>query len=342
MSNLFRLNNSIKTQTVCKTLQEAQQVPVVGMNVQYCSRCDFYQIDSVDFDHYDDEEYYLTTEISETQRSYQQWFLEHVEQYLASPVAEIGPGDGFLGKLLAPRYDYVGYEPARKSFDECRRKNLQVINGNFTGSSKKYSAIIGRQVLEHIEDLQKFLHDVLSSLTEDGVAIFEVPNIDKARKNNRIVDFCPEHVNYFTLSSLALLFAANGFSPCEIIKTYNDEYLLIIACRHPQFSLVHSSVDFSSMVFWGAGSRGVSLCHAIGAKPRYFVDTDCNKFGKYIPSTTVEIKAPAFLYEDSSCEAVVITSIFYFEEVLQTLQANGYKGKIYRLNERNELVLCNI
>jgi hypothetical protein len=48
------------------------------------------------------------------------------------------------------------------------------------------------------------------------------------------------------------------------------------------------------------------------------------------------------MYDDPACEAVVITSFFYFQEVLQNLQANGFKGNIYRLNERNELVRCKI
>ena len=339
-SELFALRNSVKTQAVSRTLQEASRVPLVVMNVQYCEFCDFYQIDTVDYAHYHDEDYYLTTEISETQRIYQQWFVEYISQFIASPVAEIGTGDGYLGKLLSTRFDYTGYEPAKKSYEECRRKNLHVINGYFTRSDNTYETIIGRQVLEHIEDLPRFLKNVHDSLTKSGVAIFEVPNIDKARRVNRLVDFCPEHVNYFTSSSFALVFSVNGFEVLDIRKTYNDEYLLVVATRRSQFHQVASTIDFSSMVFWGAGSRGISLCHLLGAKPLYFVDSDSNKFGKYIPSTTIEIKPPADLYNDTNCTAVVITSFFYFEEVLRTLRANGFKRAIYQINERNELVLC--
>lgn len=314
-ANIFTLINSVKTQAVCKTLEESLRVPKVEIDVEFCDNCDFYQIDKVQYEHYDDEEYYLTTQISETQRAYQQWFVEYINKYISSPIVEIGPGDGYLGELLSDaNFAYTGYEPAKKSFGQCQQKGIHVVNEYYTisdGGEKKYVAVIGRQVLEHIEDVKDFLRNVRNSLKENGVAIFEVPNIDKARTLNRIVDFCPEHLNYFTLSSLSTLFSACGYKVLDLRKTYEDEYLLVIAAKVAQFSLSSQNVDFGNMVFWGAGSREISLSHLLGAKPMYFVDSDSNKFGKYIPSTSIQIFSPSTLYDDANCSAVVITSSFY-------------------------------
>ena len=339
MSSLFALRNSAKTQSVCKTPHESLQVPLLEMIIHYCSFCDFYQnAMTTSLDHYEDADYYCTTQISETQRNYQNWLFQHIEHYFDSPVAEIGPGDGFFGQLISSKFDYVGFEPARKSHAECRRKHLNVVNSYFYPSPQKYKAIIGRQVLEHIADLTAFLRNVRDSIDKDGFIIFEVPNIEKAKYSNRIIDFCPEHLNYFTQSSLSLLFSSTGFNIKEIVKTYNDEYLLIVANRNIQFKLVDKTLDLNSMIFWGAGSRGISLLHLLNVKPVYFVDSDSDKWGKYIPSTTIEIKSPQFFYEDEKCKAVVITSFFYFDEVLQDLKRNGFKGKIFKFNERYELV----
>jgi len=343
-TKIFTLRNSVKTQAVSKTLEKSILVPIVEMDIEYCGNCDFYQIDKVEYQHYDDEEYYLTTETSGTQRSYQQWFARYITNYISSPVVEIGPGDGYLGKLLSDsNFAYTGYEPAKKSFEQCQQKGINVINGYFCvadGEENKFAAVIGRQVLEHIDDAKIFLLNVRKSLKADGIAVFEVPNIDKARTLNRIVDFCPEHLNYFTLSSLSALFSACGYKVLDLMKSYDEEYLVITAAISTQFTLISPNIDFTNMVFWGAGSRGISLCHLLRAKPLYFVDSDCNKFNKFIPSTSIQIHPPSTLFNDANCTAVVITSFFYFDEVFRQLLNQRFLGEIYRINENNELVLC--
>ena len=337
---LLELKNSAKTQSVCATSSEALEVPIVPITVYYCSFCDFYQIQDAGIRFYDDQEYYLTTEISETQRNYQIWLLKHIQRYLVSPVAEIGPGDGYFGKLLSDRYDYTGFEPAKKSYDECKNKKLNVINAYFSPHHEKFRTIIMRQVLEHIVQLDVFLKDLMASLHEDGRAIIEVPNIDRARELNRLVDFCPEHLNYFTSSSLSLLFSACGFRIDETIKTYNQEYLLLVASKSRQFKREINPMKLDNTVFWGAGSRGITLCQLLKAAPRYFVDSDRNKWGKFIPSQAIEVKSPDFLFKDKNINSVLITSFFYFDEVYADLLKNDFKGTIYRVNERNEVEEC--
>jgi hypothetical protein len=204
----------------------------------------------------------------------------------------------------------------------------------------QFSTVIARQVLEHIDDVKTFLENVHASLQNTGIAIFEVPNIDQARARNRIVDFCPEHLNYFSLSSLSALLAACDFRVIHVAKTYDEEYLLIVVGKRAQFVLNTNTTDFGNLVFWGAGSRGISLCHLLRAQPLYFVDSDVSKFDKYIPSTSIRIHSPDFLYKDTSCMGVVITSFFYFKEIMQELLNQGFSGNIYRINENNEIILC--
>lgn len=339
---LFSIENSIKTQTLSNTLQESQQVPIVTLDVYYCGFCDFYQIDPINFLHYEDEDYFLTTEISKSQQNYQNWLYQHLREYWASPVAEIGPGDGYFGSLLSKDYRYTGFEPASKSYEKCLKKELNVIKDYFCPDKYKcgFKTIVARQVFEHIEDTNKFLKDVSNSLDIDGIVVFEVPNIDKARNLNRIVDFCPEHLSYFTMSSLALSFSANGFEADILQKTFEDEYLLIVARKRGQFIKLKADLDFSNMVFYGAGSRGVTLCHHLKAKPKYFVDSDPNKIGKYIPGTSIPVKDFKYMLNDKSCKTVLITGVFYFNEILGILRQSGFDGEIYGINEKSELVKC--
>lgn len=337
---IFRINNSIKTQAVCKSRHDSINIPKITIKVQYCPQCDFYQIEKSQFDHYEDIEYFCTTELSDTQRNYQKWLMTKIKGYLRSPIAEIGPGDGYFGKLLS-EYKYMGFEPSKRSYEECKKKGLNVINKYFF-LANSYRTIIARQVLEHIEDIDGFLLKIRKSLDLDGYAIFEVPNIGKAIKNNRLMDFCPEHLNYFSISSLVRYFSKNGFDIERIEKTYEEENLVIVVKSKSQFNpgVFEKKVDFSNYCFWGAGSRGVSYCHLVGAKPKYFVDSDANKIGKFIPSTDIVIKSPEYLFSDKSCNSIVITGLFYFDEIIEIIRKNGFKGEIYKINEKNELEKC--
>jgi SAM-dependent methyltransferase len=292
--------------------------------------------------HYEDENYFLTTEMSKSQQNYQNWLYQNLREYWASPIAEIGPGDGYFGLLLSKDYNYTGFEPASKSYGNCLKKGLNVIKDYFYPDKYKcrFKTIVARQVFEHIEDTNKFLQNVYSSLDIDGIAVFEVPNIEKARKLNRTVDFCPEHLNYFTMTSLALSFSANGFEVEKLQKTFEDEYLLIVARKRGQFIKFKADLDFSHMVFYGAGSRGVSLCHYLKAKPKYIVDSDPNKIGRYIPGTSIPVKDLKYMLSDKSCKAVLVTGFFYFNEIQSTLRQSGFDGEIYGINENGELVKC--
>jgi hypothetical protein len=76
---LFELRNSLETQPVCSTTEEARLVPVINLEIHRCNMCDFFQIPKTEFAHYEDPEYYLTTQISDTQRQYQKWLAGFLE-----------------------------------------------------------------------------------------------------------------------------------------------------------------------------------------------------------------------------------------------------------------------
>jgi SAM-dependent methyltransferase len=336
---LFELRNSLKTQAVCPTAEEARLVPMITLEVYRCSTCDFFQIPKTEFAHYEDPDYFLTTQISDTQRQYQQWLVGFLGEYLSSPIAEIGPGDGYFGAYLSEKHSYTAFEPAKKSYEQCLEKGLNVVNGYFARGSGTWKTIVSRQVLEHVDDLDTFISEISEALADDGFVVTEVPNIGKGRLLNRLVDFCPEHLNYFTLSSLGLCFAARGFEILRLDKTYNDEYIVAVARKRPQFHLDRWAVisGLGERVFWGAGSRGIGLCHLLGVVPKYFVDSDPHKWGKYIPSLGVEIRRPETIFEED-VNSIVVTSFFYLDEIVCSLRQRGFAGDIYGIDERYELI----
>jgi hypothetical protein len=338
---VLSLRNSLKTQSACPTLEDALRVPTVDLEVRHCGACDFYQIDGSAFRHYDDEDYFLTTQVSESQRAYQRWLLERLAGVLRPPVAEIGPGDGHFGALVSALHPYLGFEPAGKSFEACRARGLDVVRRYFRPDGNRYGTVVLRQVLEHVEEPVGFLRGILGTLSEGGAAVVEVPNIDQARLGNRLADFCPEHPGYFTVSSLALAMGAAGFALDSIEKTFGGEYLLAVGRPAAAFSLPDRAAPLpEGTVFWGAGSRGISLCHLLGLRPRYFVDADENKWGRFVPSIGTPILPPSALFGDPDCRTVLVASFYYREEIRKALRDGGFAGEILCAGSDNRIVPC--
>lgn len=138
-------------------------------------------------------------------------------------ILEIGSGRGDFLYLLKEEFKEVnilGCEPSTKeSF-------IPTVNSFFKKElfSNRFDLIIFRFVLEHIKFPNKFLKDVSQSI-EDGYIYIEVPNVD-FYMNNYINEFCPEHINYFSLISLTNLLSISGFEVITSSNTTDTIYLL--------------------------------------------------------------------------------------------------------------------
>ena len=96
------------------------------------------------------------------------------------------------------------------------RPGVEVVQAAFSCedplSDAKYDVIIGRHILEHTADTGPFLENLMSLLSEDGVAVLEVPDNEKAFRESQHTIIWEEHTLYFTQSTLIHLLEQYGLT----------------------------------------------------------------------------------------------------------------------------------
>ena len=82
------------------------------------------------------------------------------------------------------------------------------------------------QVLEHIPEPVNFLQKLVrTNSNSNATFVIEVPNYDWIKTNEAWWDLSYEHCNYFTEESFKEIFGQS----CEVMKTFGDSYLFVIA-----------------------------------------------------------------------------------------------------------------
>lgn len=98
----------------------------------------------------------------------------------ASRILEIGAGLGSFGALLAQRYEYVGLEPDRESYEVAVRRvgEAGVVLNEIVeelGSRERYDVVCAFEVLEHIDDDRRALAGWLRHVLPGGHVLLSVP-----------------------------------------------------------------------------------------------------------------------------------------------------------------------
>lgn len=135
---------------------------------------------------------------------------------------DIGAGHGFISKEAKKNnfnvtaleinedrskifYKMNSSWPIKKMFDDNFAKNYP----------NSFDIIIVSQLLEHIADTQNFLKNLLEVLKKDGICFIAVPNSRSiislllGKKDFFLIP--PEHLNFFSIKGLNILFEKNNF-----------------------------------------------------------------------------------------------------------------------------------
>lgn len=117
---------------------------------------------------------------------------------------DIGCGTGWITDIWRQHgFKVTGLEPSEKRSMIAREKyGIPVVNGFIEDfdPKEKYDVIILRHLVEHLEDPYRMLLKVRSLLSDDGIAIIVVPNINTIGRyifETRWTWVIPHHVNFF-------------------------------------------------------------------------------------------------------------------------------------------------
>jgi SAM-dependent methyltransferase len=165
-----------------------------------------------------------------------------VEAAPAETVLEVGVGEGFLAGHLWERFSdkkFTGVDLLQESLDQLKRlfDGIETHQGNvydlvFLG--REYDLVICAEVLEHLEDPQKALDQILSLkpkhtiLTVPHEPWFMLSNFLRGKNLSRFGNDA-EHVNHYTVRSFRNLLQ----SRFEILRL-TTSYPWILALAKPR------------------------------------------------------------------------------------------------------------
>jgi C-methyltransferase C-terminal domain/Putative zinc binding domain/Methyltransferase domain len=203
--------------------------PRYPLDVLFCEDCSLVQIpDVIDpdvlFRHY----VYLTG-TSETiaghNRDYARAVVETLQLETDDLVVEIASNDGSLLKCFQPYgVKTLGVEPATNIAEIARRDGVETVNEFFNSGAaedvrRSYGparAVIGNNVLAHVDDTLDFLRGAAGLLAEDGLVIIEVPYLRDLLERVAYDTIYHEHHCYFSATSLKRLCEDAGLWPARI------------------------------------------------------------------------------------------------------------------------------
>jgi 2-polyprenyl-3-methyl-5-hydroxy-6-metoxy-1,4-benzoquinol methylase len=148
-----------------------------------------------------------------------------------------------LHKQNPGAYKILGMDASGPALDYAESKGVPVVRGDFLShdfGEVRFNAITFWAVLEHLLEPKAFLRKAAQLLKPDGVCLVLVPNMRSLAArilNQRYRYIYPQHLNYFTRTTLELL--------------VRDEFSV----------LEHRSMHFNPVIIWQdfrSGGREVS------------------------------------------------------------------------------------
>lgn len=287
------------------------------------------------------------------------WLKAH--DLIGRKVLEVGCGQGeYLALLAQAGADAYGIEHGMDSVQACRSGGLkvqkafiegprtQIDNGPFDGF-----AILN--FLEHIPLAHATLQGISSNLRDDATGLVEVPNFDMIVQSRLFAEFIPDHLYYFSKTTLSTLLESNGFEVLDCNPTWHN-YLLSATVRKrlpvDLSSLQSSQVDLQSsfqsflskfppkrVAIWGAGHQALALISlmSIANHIAYVLDSAPFKQNRFTPATHLPIVAPERL-NDGDVDAVIVLAASYSDEVARIIHhRHGDRFQIVVLRD-NRLV----
>jgi SAM-dependent methyltransferase len=138
-----------------------------------------------------------------------------------SLVIELASNDGYLLKNFVEKgVPVLGIDPAEGPVAIAREAGIATLCEYFgseiadklRGEGVQADVIIGNNVLAHVTDLNDFVAGIAVLLRKDGVAVIEVPYVRDLIEHCEFDTIYHEHHCYFSLSSLATLFARHDLT----------------------------------------------------------------------------------------------------------------------------------
>ena len=261
-------------------------------------------------------------------------------------VVDIGCGNGTFLKALCrvwPECRALGVDPALQQDEVLADGRLTLTKGLFAPEQLQGapSLIVSRHVIEHMPDPVGFVRELrTASEAGNGAPVFvETPDLEWILAHQAFWDFCYEHCNYFTPTTLREVLIRAGLRVTAADVTFGRQYQWIegvpasggAAQQVNGPSLAGRLRDYAegeqgrvhairgrlddlrrrgrTVAVWGMATKGIMFSLMVDPDSRlidHTVDVNVNKQGCYVPISGRRIDAPAVLQQHAGKPAVVV------------------------------------
>lgn len=348
----FLFINNAPTQVEVIRSERLADDKKMSITLLRCERCTLVQLSKentvtfVSRHYYDD--YLMSRSYSSFARSYLSGLAKDFVKTFGlqkKRIVDVGCGDGFfVSRLQHYGATAIGIDPSESACSLARKRGVTVlhdyVDDAFVFPKGKMDAFVSCQVFEHVSEPGKLLTNIKKFLKPTSYGLIEVPSLGKALMDDRYYDFFPDHVAYYSPTSLSYLLELNGFQVMAVRHTANDEYITAYFRRDEAKSdAINTQREFSAyklslqkffrqrlknkkIVLWGAGAKGIasiSFADILKKEVMYCVDSDPNKYGRFYPGSHIPVVSPETLRNDRP-DIVVITAMMYRNEIIETLK----------------------
>jgi len=142
---------------------------------------------------------------------------------------DIGAGTGdFLATCLQNNWKVFGVEPNLEARNIAKEKNVFLQEKIDFFTEKKFDVITLWHVLEHVENLEEYIHKLKNLLNENGTLVIAVPNF-KSYDATYYKEFwaafdVPRHLWHFSQNSIHKLFSKVSMAVVKTIPMKFDAY----------------------------------------------------------------------------------------------------------------------
>lgn len=274
-------------------------------------------------------------------------------------VLEIGCGQGGLLETLLTlgpgRVEAVGYDPAWR--DRPLAPGLHIAKAAFGAAEQRgrFDLVYARHALEHVEAPLALLQAMAAALAEGGRLCLEVPDLAWSLAQQQMQDFCYEHCNYFTRSSLTELCRRAGLNLLHLETMFAGQYLWAEAVVPDEAGAMSVptlpdpippviDAEFfgrwrarlaelaaaGAVALWGAGAKGVTFATELdpqGERIACLIDVNPMKQGRFTPCSGHPVLSPEAAGR-LEIRTIIVMNPNYHQEIAAAVAAAGLPAQL--------------
>ena len=329
-----------------------------SISIVECPSCSLIQLvgDPVVYDHVSSSSSFVSEQLTEHRiKQLRELFKMRQASEGSGSMLEIGCGDGHLLETAKGLFGHVvGIEPTQRNANTAASRGVDVYQMLMAEDTVvpggPFNYFCSFHVLEHVTQISSVLQGIFRGLTSDAVGVIEVPATEAAIENKRYGDFMPDHLNYYTMSSLRTALETNGFVVEKIYRDWGGEHLVayvrkratkssvaFISERQKNIQILVDIVNTRGLPFvvWGASHHVLPYMPILEKIHTLLViDGSSSKVDKFIPSTGVCVSPLSALHGLTHSYVAVAAPRFQNEIVPSLSQMFTSVSEVQELSDR--------